>query len=244
VFDLDIYCETLFSSGNIFPVEPLNTYSNFAALIMGVIAYLWASRSESNSLWVKFPFVMLISNGLTSFLWHGTRQEIMLVLDVITGLLVFISLFVLWARYVLRGRHSVVFIMGFLISCALGELFVHAAFDFQNDWLSLLPSTVLFGSYLVYKTASINRRAGYFGIVGIVSAAMAVYFRTFDSYAVENGACIGAGGGTHHLWHIILAFAAFMGVFVILGVSAGGKGVAESRLPLSEARGLPRWSMK
>ena len=159
---------------------------------------------------------LLFANGLASFLWHALRAEWALVIDVSTGLTFLLALFTLSPLRVMRPLRAILFTLAFILTYLVIETFSANDTVPYGRWLSMLPSVVLFGGYLSYRSGLISRRAGYLGSIGIVSTALAISFRIYDSLAVQAETCEALPLGTHFLWHIFLSAAALLGISAML----------------------------
>jgi len=207
------YCETpaRFVPGD-FPVEPFNTYSNLSIILFALVGFYLVVRRVPRAWDFYLLCTILLVNGLGSFFWHGLRDRTALLIDVQAGLLFLIGLFFLWARRVMPLWQSLVFVVAFYLTTSYFD-----AIDLipYGRWASMMPAIMLFGAYLIYRTSRYSAFGAYVGSVGIVSALLALTFRTVDT---EHLVCGAVPMGTHFLWHIFLSAAAFTGILAMMAV--------------------------
>jgi hypothetical protein len=227
------YCETPLTAAAIgFPVEPFNTYSNLAIILFALLGLFAVGRRSPRSIDLYFLCFLLLATGIGSFFWHGLRERWALSLDVWAGVLFLMALFFLWARRVMPFWQAVIFFVAFFL--------VTRYFDEINlipfgRWASIMPAILLFGGYLIYRTAAYAKIAAYLGCVAIGSTLLALTFRTLDRLAVEQFACDAIPIGTHFLWHVFLSGGAFLGILAMLAVARAGleQARATESVPLS-----------
>lgn len=212
------YCET---PGNVsawaFPVEPFNTYSNLSIIAFAVLGFFLVVRRAPRAWDLYLLCAILFVNGWGSFFWHGLRDRVALGVDVQAGLLFLAGLFFLWARRVMPLWQALIFIVAFYFTV---QYFDYVDLIPYGRWASMMPAIILFGSYLIFRTASYSRYAAYVGGLGIASALLALTFRTIDT---EHLVCDAVPMGTHFLWHIFLSAAAFTGMLAMMWVIAAGE---------------------
>lgn len=224
------YCETpaRFVPGS-FPIEPFNTFSNLSIIFFALIGFYLVIRRAPRAWDLYLLCSILLVNGLGSFFWHGLRDRTALRIDVDAGLLFLVGLFFLWARRVMPLWQAGVFIVAFYFTT---EYFDDIDLIPYGRWASMLPAIVVFGAYLIFRTGFYSRLGAYIGSAGILSAILALTFRTIDS---EHLVCGTVPMGTHFLWHIFLSAAAFTGILAMMLVIRTGKGrpAASASAPVS-----------
>jgi len=215
MFDHELYCESLLSGSDRFPSEILNTYSNLAIVTFAVIAFWSVYRSARQPADLYVLCCLLFINGLMSFFWHGFRTHWALVLDVLTGLAFLLGLFFSWPRRLMRHHETYLFFFVFILTNLLLGSLVDVAY---GQWLSILPSVMLFGGYLSYRSGLRVRSALYMGLFCIGLCILAISFRAYDAFAVTTNTCDVLPSGTHFLWHISLSLAALIAIQAMLMV--------------------------
>jgi hypothetical protein len=148
-----------------------------------------------------------------SIFWHGFRTPLMLSFDVIPGLLYFVTMLYFWP-YFLRGRWVGYVFVVMLFGAIYAASIVLPQLQTNGPPPALFIVTILFSFVLLYWTRSKSVSAFYWGLVMIVSAASAAFFRTIDL-----AACDSISFGTHFMWHILLGIAAYCGVRMIASLS-------------------------
>jgi hypothetical protein len=209
------YCETPIGAAAVsFPVEPFNTYSNLTIILFALVGFAIVGRRAPRSLDLYILCLLLLATGIGSFFFHGLRERWALSLDVWSGVLFLMALFFLWARRVMPLWQAVVFFAAFF--------FVTRYFDEidlipYGRWASIMPAVLLFGGYLIYRSAAFSKRGVILGCFAICSTLLALTFRTID-----GAACDILPVGTHFLWHGFLSAGAFMGILAMLNIIRSG----------------------
>ncbi|OGV37034.1 MAG: hypothetical protein A2X48_04265 [Lentisphaerae bacterium GWF2_49_21] len=198
-----IYTETV--AGR-FPVEPINTISNFIFLF--IIIY-WAYKTRMNI--IRYPMVVigigiLVIGFIGGTLYHATRgSEVWLVSDYMAIYLSIITACIyLWFR--ITGNWFLVLLFSVLPALALriiaGVMIVHdkhfiAASYAVQALLILVP--IFIHCYL--------NKLRYLGILcmALGSFALALAFRELDGHLGQYISC-----GSHFLWHIFGGISAFL----------------------------------
>ena|SRR3989344_9506457 len=219
-----LYCETpaILTS---FPIEPINTWSNLVIIAAGVIAFVLIARAISprGGLWALAT--LLIANGIGSFLWHGFRTQTFLSFDVLPGVFFILALAYFWARRFYSRFVSLCLLLLFLlleaVSVTLGaELMPHGLF-----FIPIAPPIVLLGAWLVARTYEESMRAAALGGGAILSALVALTFRSIDL-----SFCSTLPIGTHFLWHIFLSLGALLGILALIVIDHTRLTVTRSKL--------------
>ncbi|MFN2148584.1 MAG: ceramidase domain-containing protein [Anaerolineales bacterium] len=193
------YCERL---GPGWFAEPLNAISNLAFLITAVLAARWIQRQAGLSGSARALPWSIGEVGLASALYHTLRGPITFALDALS-LLSFVLLVIL---VVLRASEMRLALVAVVMLTFLG---------LESAALLLLPQPFLHGSatYLVMLLTLLllmaliarKRPARVMMMVPIALLfAAAILFRTIDI-----AVCPWLPIGTHFLWHLSAAAAAF-----------------------------------
>jgi hypothetical protein len=207
-----IYCETLLWTGG-FPAEPFNTFSN-TAILFALAGFYLVRREAPRAVDLYLLCALFLVNGVGSFLWHGTRTRWALSLDVMPALILLLALVFFWARRVFPLWLAALLLGGFYVAV---EWLRGMEFMAYGRWASMLPAILGFGIILILKTFSRSRPAAMLGTSAILTAMVALTFRTID-----RDTCATIPFGTHFLWHILLSAAAFQGIVAVLLLERAG----------------------
>jgi hypothetical protein len=223
------YCETpLGISAVSFPVEPFNTWSNLTIILFALVGFAIVSRRAPKSIDLYILCALLLATGIGSFFFHGLREWWALRLDVWAGVLFLMSLFFLWGRRVMPLWQAVIlFVAFFLVTRYFDEINLIP----YGRWASMMPAVLLFGGYLIYRSAAFSTRSVYLGCVAIGSTLLALTFRTLDRLAVDQAACDIFPIGTHFLWHGFLSAGAFLGMLAMIEIIRSQANQAPSKIP-------------
>lgn len=211
-----IYCETpLTDVAAQFPIELINTATSFVPLALGLAALWWLFSTRQSS-YVAYALAVLTAlTGLGSVLWHGLRTPLMLSFDVLPGLLYFVTMLYFWP-YFLRGRWVGYVFVVMLFGAMYAATLLIPRLETNGPPPTLFAVTILFSLLLLYWTKAKSLPAFYWGLVMILCAASAAFFRTIDLAMCES-----LPYGTHFMWHILLGVAAYCGVRMIAALSDG-----------------------
>ena len=209
-----IYCETLLYVAGMYPAEPVNTVSNGAIVLFGVLALFLVARRTPRSYDLYLLCILLIVNGLGSFLWHATRTRWALALDIWPALIFLLLMVYFWARRVSPAWHALLLLAGFY---ATVQLLRYSDLIPFGRWASIAPAVILMGIWLVWRTVPHSPHAALLGAASLGTALVALTFRTID-----HAACAYVPFGTHFLWHIFLSCAAFLGVMALITLTRAG----------------------
>lgn len=206
-----VYCETALQWFS-FPAEPINFSSNAVIVLLGLIALLYAWRNRASSdVWALAA--LLTATGVGSALWHGFRTPLSLTLDVVPGLL-FLLLFVyVWARRVWGVRGASTFLGAFFVGTFVLSWITQLVMPFRGPPVGVVIAAIVGAGYLIYKTRHYSGQVLTLGVMTLVYALIAYFFRSIDLYTCEYLII-----GTHFLWHVMLSTAAFYGVLLIIEI--------------------------
>ena len=210
------YCETPIRTAAVsFPVEPFNTYSNLTIILFALVGFAIVSRRTPRSVDLYILCTLLLATGIGSFFFHGLREWWALRLDVWAGVLFLMSLFFLWARRVMPlWQAALLFVAFFLVARFSDEINLIP----YGRWASMMPAVLLFGGFIIYRTAAFSKQGVYLGCFAICSTLLALTFRTLDRLAVNKAACDAFPIGTHFLWHGFLSAGAFLGILAMVNI--------------------------
>lgn len=209
-----LYCETPMTIDGVFPVEPANAISSGVIVLFGIAALMLVMRRSPRSIELYAACAFLILNGVGSILWHGLRTRWALTLDFMPALVFVLIIAIVWARRVGPWWQAI----------SIGAALIAAPVVIQLAGLgSRLPVRfgltaaviVVLAMWLIARSYSISRSAAYTGGAAVLSAMVALTFRSIDDIA-----CASIGMGSHFLWHIFLSAAAFLCVYTIVTLDA------------------------
>lgn len=229
-----IYCETGHPWMGM--AEPVNTITNAAILIAAYFAYRYVKRSRvgfSGDLVLLLFFLTWV--GIGSALWHGLRTRWALNFDWIPGVLYLLTLTVLWIRVLFERRW-----LGWLVGVGgmLAMLVIAGAGVryFGNSLAAITPNlrfspmfatVAVFGLVMVTATARIyGGSLATHGAIILLCGIAAAVFRSIDLVV-----CPVIPFGTHFLWHMLLATAAFLGVLLMVRMKKAHRGEAPAVIP-------------
>jgi len=213
--------------------EPLNTWTNLAPILAGLLALwlLWRQRVTGIVPWVLA--VLLLATGVGSFVWHGTHSRWALTFESATGVLFFLVYLVWWACRLWGWRVGSAACVAFL-AIAVGQFFVLRPSGATELGFRVIAVVLPFGALLLWSTA---RRFGpailRIGAASLAFGAAAASFRSLDLPA-----CEWVPFGTHFLWHILLAAAAYTAIRMVVAADRGQ--LAKSAKSLRSARSSGR----
>jgi hypothetical protein len=212
-----IYCETMSATSANFPVEPMNTISNGVIVMFGLAALYLVIKRAPRAVDLYVLCALLIATGIGSGIWHGFRDRDALFWEVQSGLFFLFAVVFFWARrlwsYLGAAVFLAVFFAGFRFS---REYWDRAFFGIPvQRWVALAPLVILAGIALITQTYIYSRRAALLGGVALVSAIVALTFRTIDL-----SVCDSIPFGTHFLWHSFLSASGFLGILALIELPA------------------------
>ena len=213
-----------------FPVEPFNTYSNLTIILFALVGFAIVSWRTPRSIDLYILCTLLLATGIGSFFFHGLREWWALRLDVWAGVLFLMSLFFLWARRVMPLWQAALFFVAFFLVIRYSDEINLVPY---GRWASMMPAVLVFGGYLIYRTAAFSKRSVYLGCAAIGSTLLALTFRTLDRMAVDQLACDIFPIGTHFLWHGFLSAGAFLGMLAMIGVVRSQANQSPEEIPVS-----------
>ena len=217
-----LYCETppLIAS---FPVEPINAWSNLFIIALGIAAMILIRRRSSPGFWLLA--ILLVANGIGSLLWHGFRTPSYLIWDILPAIAFLLTLVYLWARRFYTRFRSLLVLLLFLLfeigSLALGSAALPNGFFF----VPVAPPMVILAAWFIAATYQHSKMATVFGTGSILSALIALLFRS-----VDTAVCTIFPIGTHFLWHILLSLGAFLGILTLMTLDAARESTFRSKL--------------
>ena len=213
-----IYCETLSAQAGVFPVEPMNTISNGVIVLFGLAGLYVVAKRSPRAYDLYILSAIQIVTGIGSGLWHGLRDTNALYFEASSGL-VFLFVFVFcWARRLWSYVGAVAFLAAFYGGFLLSQPY----WGMVQRWVALAPVVILASVALIAQTYPYSKRIAGYGAVALLSAVVALLFRTYDL-----AACPYIPFGTHFLWHSFLSAAGFIGILAMtdLKTKAAGRTV-------------------
>lgn len=216
-----MYCETPQTIDGVFPVEPANAISSGVIVLFGLLALFLVVRRSPRATELYALCALLILNGIGSILWHGLRTRWALTLDVMPALVFLLVIAIVWARRV-APWWQVATAGAAYIALAFGMRWVDLGLPVPGRWAAMALPIVVLALWLIARSWALSRVAAVTGAGALVSAVVALTFRSLDSSACEN-----VGFGTHFLWHIFLSAAAFLSLLTVLMLGAARRPVGD-----------------
>jgi hypothetical protein len=204
------YCETPETITGFFPVEPANAISSGVIVIFGILALFQVMRRAPRAIELYVLCALLMTNGVGSILWHGLRTRWSLTLDVLPALIFVLVAAIVWARRVAPWPH-VLLAMGAFVAATLAMRFVDFGLPMPGRMAGSAVAIVGLAIWLIVRSAAISREAAVLGGAALISAIVALTFRSADSWSCQT-----FGVGSHFLWHMFLSAAAFMALLTIM----------------------------
>lgn len=206
-----VYCEMLTDSGDGWLFEPLNTWTNLAPIAAGLLGLWLLYRRGMTGVVPWVLAVLLLATGVGSFVWHGFHSRPALTVEALTGLLFFLCYLFWWACRLWGWRVGIAAGVAFL-AVTIGQFWVLRPDDMVEIGFRVIAVTLLFGALLLRSTAKqLGPPVLRIGAASLVMAAAAASFRTLDLPACEV-----VPFGTHFLWHILLALAAYSAIRTVV----------------------------
>ncbi len=192
------YCER---SSNWLLAEPINALTSLAFLVSAVALVRLFRRRESLGLRVLCG--LLVALGVGSILHHLFHSPITIVLDALPiYLFILLFLFLVLAKVISRNA-AALFVGGFLtLQISLSVIVPN---DFLNGSIRHLVNVSTLAGLLFWLSSRLPRIKD-LGIV-LVMYGFAILFRILD-----QSSCGITPMGTHFLWHIFNALAAYLAV--------------------------------
>lgn len=220
-----LYCETPATITGMFPVEPANAISSGVIVLFGIAALMLVVQRSPRAIELYAACALLILNGVGSILWHGLRTRWSLTLDWVPAAVFVVLIALVWARRV-GPWWQVAAIGSALLVAPLAVRFL----DLGSRWPLRFGATALvivaLALWLIARSFAISRLAGLTGAAALLSAVVALTFRSIDAAACES-----IGMGTHFLWHMFLSAGAFLCLFTILTLDATRRGEPSTEAP-------------
>jgi len=210
-----MYCETYSAASAAFPVEPMNTLSNGVIVLFGLTALYFVVKRAPRTIDLYVLCALLILTGIGSGIWHGFRDGDALFWEVRSGLFFLFALVFCWARRLWSYWGAALAIVAFYLGFEYSREFAYGMFGIPGRWVAVTPLVLGFGSVLVVQTLFRSKQAALTGGLALVSALVAVTFRT-----VDLSVCAQIPFGTHFLWHSFLSAGGFFGILTLIRLPA------------------------
>lgn len=222
-----IYCET--GQAWLGIAEPLNFATNAFILVAAALAAKEVRRysltADAKAPWGPWLLVALLAaTGVGSFLWHGWRTALTLMLDTYSGLLFLIALVWVWAGTLWGRRAGFLAVFG-LIAGGIASLtlsfFLMMRAPAPLRPLMLTPFFLIvvgLGLAFVRASARHGADAARFGLAAIGCGILAAIARSADLPL-----CPWVPRGTHFLWHGFLSLAAYLSIVMLCRLKAALK---------------------
>lgn len=208
------YCETPAAITGAFPIEPANAISSGVIVLFGIAALFLVVQRNPRALELYVACALLMLNGIGSILWHGLRTRWALTFDVAPAILFVLLVAIVWARRV-GPWWQVAAVGGALLAAPLAVQFLDLGSRWPLRFGAMAFVIVALALWLIVRSFAVSRLAGLTGAAALLSAVVALTFRSIDATACES-----IGMGTHFLWHMFLSAGAFLCLFTILTLDA------------------------
>lgn len=203
---LPVYCER---SKLEFFVEPLNAISNIAFLFAGLGIYRLLIKNNLQQLEYKVLLILIFLIGPGSFLWHATRNSYTLPLDAIPTALSFtLIIYIFLSR--LMGNKLLALLIAALL---LPTRFFISSFASTDTISSLIRNAINAITFLVIIVWAL-KKYGKIALEGF--GILLVYLLAITMRGMDLQVCQAFPLGTHFLWHILNALAAYLAVKFII----------------------------
>lgn len=194
-----IYCEQVQN----LPVEqPINVISN---LIFFIIAFLaWRQRYGLPGHSAAIIAGLLVLAGITSIIWHAGEAQIGLLADIsVVGIL---SLYLAWTIFrQIMGWPVWGALLAVVLLLGVGSIFRDFGYPFlTQDSGAFVPMAAMLFILGAWLTAARHSSAGLMLVIAGGWLACGILFRSLDLQL-----CDSIPFGTHFLWHIAAAAAAW-----------------------------------
>jgi len=190
-------------------LQPINTISSLAFLVVGVLALRYLKRHKSNTGLYTLP-VLLIFGGIGSALWHFTSQPWADFLDGLFIALFSIALSYFFLQSFLKQRAYI--ILG-IIGLAIVSLSLERVQALNGSLVYVFLLTILgIFLYLSVKRFQLSGR--------VATYTISLSFLALIARIVDQEVCQFIPFGTHFIWHILMAISAYYIIQVIFLLSA------------------------
>ena len=193
------YCERTSSSTL---AEPVNLITNLAFLISAILVHKMLVRKNiKKSIYNYFPWlILLISLGSASY--HSYRSSATLLFDALpVYIFLGFSLFLLLRKLV----KSTVLTAGIIGLFILIQVFLTVNFSsFLNGSIRHIASAILLLILIIWTYKKFGKTAFQLGLIFLVYI-VGIFFRTIDFQI-----CPVFSTGTHFLWHLFVAWGAYL----------------------------------
>ena len=190
--------------------EPLNALSNISFFISAILVYRLLKKKNANAYYYRFLPYLLLFIGTGSLLWHSFRNPFTLVLDAIPIWIFFLLIIFILIHKLARSKNTATIILTsyFFIQVLASYVFT----DFFNGSIRHVVNGVAFVGIIawVYKK--------YAHVSGNLIAAFLLYILAIVFRSIDNAVCAYLTVGTHFLWHILNAIAAYLAIKVLLDI--------------------------
>lgn len=177
--------------------------------MFGLLAIFWLIKKKDHNISLYLLAILASATGIGSFLWHGLRTPLSLTADVLPGLLYLLLFLLIWSIAIFgRKIGALVFILFFVIQWS--ATFLLPIPELNGPPLTVFLIIPIFGIILLLFTYKKIGKEVWYGILMLLSAVLAAFFRTIDLHT-----CDILSFGTHFLWHIFLGLSVYLGIILI-----------------------------
>lgn len=186
-----------------FFAEPLNAISNLAFIFAGFGIYRLLIKNRIQQIEYKIVLILILLVGFGSFLWHATRNSFTLLLDIVPTALTFTLITYIFLSKLMQNR-----LLALLIAMLLLPVrFFISSFAPTDIISSLIRNSIIFTTFLVLIVWSFKKH-GRIAFEGL--SVLVIYLLAISTRGIDLQVCPTFNIGTHFLWHIFNALAAYL----------------------------------
>lgn len=189
--------------------EPLNAISSIAFILAGIGVYKLLKKNRIQKVEYKALVILIILIGIGSFIWHATGNLYVLILDVVPVALSFALITYIFLSKIIRNRRLALLIALLLLPIR----FFISSFAPTDIISSLVRNLINFIVFLVIIALAF-KKYGKSAFQGL--GVLAIYLFAIIMRGIDLQVCSTFLIGTHFLWHIFNALAAYLAVQFII----------------------------
>ena len=206
------YCERI---GNEFYSEPFNALSNIAFFVSAFFIYKLLKKHAIKSFGYWFLFTLLVLGSIGSLLWHSFRNPLTLSLDAVPIFIFFFTFVYLLLEQLTRSkRKALILLVSFFILQVLAS---YVFPTFLNGSIRHVVNGIAFLGIVVWlykKYANFSRH---------LPVAFLLYILAILLRSIDNSVCSIFPVGTHFMWHVLNAAAAYFAIRALLKINSSNK---------------------
>lgn len=188
-----------------FIAEPLNAFSNLAFILAAIGIFKLLAINKIQKLEYKLVLLLVFLTGVGSFLWHATRTPFGLILDAVPTALSFTLVTFIFLEKLISNKALALLIVLIL----LPTRFIVSSFASTDVISSLIRHSINAGGFLIMILWAF-KKYGRIALEGF--GVLAIYLLAIIMRMIDSPICQTFQTGTHFLWHIFSAVAAYSAV--------------------------------